>query len=118
MHAQVGSTCKAEAIRLGKDGLDAEDCRMLCENDKTCLYASHGLFKFDNEHQTKPAVHCAKFKECDQTTGKGYRTWVKARLEPDGAQKARNAERLEDEYMEKILEAERIAEQAMEAKME
>lgn len=128
MHAKVGSTCDAKATKMKgaskykdrdnglNDGIDAEECRMLCESDHTCKFAAHGLFKLDGD--TNHEVHCVKFETCDSSTGKGFRTWVKARLDMFAAQKARNAEKLEDEYMLKIIEAENVAEQAMEHESE
>lgn len=118
LKAKVGRTCRGDPVQLGSKegesshGIDAEDCRHLCEKDEKCKFASHGLFNFQED--AKAAVHCVRFESCDETTGKGFRTWQKERMTAEAAHKARNSENLEDQYMAKIKEAEEVSLQRLE----
>lgn len=132
LKAKTGRTCKGNPARLnskyvnadgdqiddGLDGdlVDAEGCRELCEQDVKCKFASYGLHHFPED--TKPSMSCLSFESCDETTGKGYRTWQKVRLDSEKAHKAKHSERREDEYMAKIREAEEISLQRLEAEEE
>eukprot|EP00746_Dinoflagellata_sp_MGD_P165960 gnl/MRDRNA2_/MRDRNA2_95558_c0_seq1.p1 gnl/MRDRNA2_/MRDRNA2_95558_c0~~gnl/MRDRNA2_/MRDRNA2_95558_c0_seq1.p1 ORF type:complete len:628 (-),score=191.14 gnl/MRDRNA2_/MRDRNA2_95558_c0_seq1:11-1705(-) len=122
LKAKAGRTCRGNPTRLSADkseyhedgdAIDAEDCRNLCEKNSKCKFASHGMYKMHED--AKATLSCLSFETCDETTGKGFRSWQKARMDSGKANKARTSERREDEYMAKIKEAEEIALQRLQA---